>query len=64
MASSRTQKEIRQRAPIWLVMLLFANLIVMAVDAQENFTKQNIFKGGIQAVASPVQRGTSWVAAK
>jgi rod shape-determining protein MreC len=61
MASSRTQKEIRQRAPIWLVMLLFANLIVMAVDAQEDFTKQNMFKGGIQAVASPVQRATSWV---
>ncbi|MBA3256493.1 MAG: rod shape-determining protein MreC [Pyrinomonadaceae bacterium] len=61
MASSRTQKEIRQRAPIWLVMLLFANLIVMAFDAQENFTKQNVFKGGIQTLASPVQRATSWV---
>lgn len=61
MASSRTQREIRQRAPIWLVMLLFANLIVMAIDAQDNFTKQNVFKGGIQAVASPVQRATSWV---
>jgi len=61
MASSRTQKEIRQRAPIWLALLLFANLIVMAIDAQENFTKQNMFKGGIQAVASPVQRVTSWV---
>jgi len=61
MASSRTQKEIRQRAPIWLVMLLFANLIVMAIDAQENFTQQNVFKGGIQALASPVQRATSWV---
>lgn len=61
MASSRTQKEIRQRAPLWLVMLLFGNLIVMAVDAQENFTKQNALKGGIQAIASPVQRATSWV---
>lgn len=61
MASSRTEKEIRQRAPIWLVMLLFANVVVMAIDAQENFTKQNAFKGGIQAVASPVQRATSWV---
>lgn len=61
MASSRTQKEIRQRAPLWLVMLLFVNLIVMAVDAQDNFTKQNVLKGGIQTVASPVQRATSWV---
>lgn len=61
MASSRTQKEIRQRAPIWLVMLLFANLIVMAIDAQDNFTQQSMFKGGVQAVVSPVQRATSWV---
>lgn len=61
MASSRTQKEIRQRAPLWLVMLLFANLIVMAIDAQENFTKQNVFKDGIQTIVSPVQRATSWV---
>lgn len=61
MASSRTQKEIRQRAPLWLVMLLFANLIVMAIDAQENFTKQNVFKDGIQTLVSPVQRATSWV---
>ena len=42
-------------------MLLFANLIVMAVDAQDNFTQQNVFKGGVQAVVSPVQRATSWV---
>jgi len=61
MASSRTQKEIRQRAPLWLVMLLFANLVVMAVDAQDNFTKQNVFKDGIQTLVSPVQRATSWV---
>ena len=61
MASSRTQKEIRQRAPIWLVMLLLANLVVMAIDAQDDFTKQNVFKSGVQAVASPVQTATSWV---
>jgi rod shape-determining protein MreC len=61
MASSRTQKEIRQRAPVWLVMLLFGNLIVMAIDAQDTFTQQSTFKGGFQAVVSPVQRATSWV---
>jgi rod shape-determining protein MreC len=61
MASSRTQKEIRQRAPLWLGMLLFANLIVMAIDAKDNFTQQNVLKGGIQAVVSPVQRITSWM---
>lgn len=60
MASVRTQREIRQRAPIWLVMLLFGNLIVMAVDARENFTGEQGFKGGVQAVASPFQRATSW----
>lgn len=60
MASSRTQKEIRQRAPLWLVMLLFANLIVMALDAKDSLTQQNVLKGGIQAVVSPVQRVTSW----
>jgi rod shape-determining protein MreC len=61
MASSRTQKEIRQRAPIWLVMLLFANLVVMALDARDKFTQQGILKGGVQAVVSPVQRVTSWI---
>ena len=35
MASVRTQKEIRQRAPIWLVTLLVANLVIMAVDARD-----------------------------
>jgi rod shape-determining protein MreC len=60
MASSRTQKEIRQRAPLWLVMLLFANFIVMAIDAKDSFTQQDVVKGGIQAVFSPVQRVTSW----
>jgi rod shape-determining protein MreC len=61
MASVRTQKEIRQRAPIWLVMLLFANLVVMAIDARENFTQESAFKGGAQAVASPFQSAASWV---
>lgn len=60
MAASRTQKEIRQRAPIWLVMLLFANFVVMAVDARERFTQQQTFKGLVQAVFSPFQSATSW----
>ncbi|MGH9968367.1 MAG: rod shape-determining protein MreC [Pyrinomonadaceae bacterium] len=61
MASIRTQKEIRQRAPIWLVTLLFVNLIVMAIDARDNFTRQTMIKGSVQAVASPLQRATSWL---
>ncbi len=61
MASIRTEKEIRQRAPIWLVILLFANLVVMAIDARDNFTQDNVFKASAQTVISPVQRATSWV---
>ena len=61
MAATRTQKEIRQRAPIWLVMLLIANFAVMAVDANRRFTQQQTFKGLVQAVFSPIQNATSWV---
>lgn len=61
MAATRTQKEIRQRAPIWLVMLLFVNFVVMAVDARGRFAQQQTFKGFIQAIFSPIQSATSWV---
>jgi rod shape-determining protein MreC len=55
MAAIRTQREIRQRAPIWLAMLLFANLAIMAVDARDSTTKQRMFRVWIQAAASPAQ---------
>lgn len=55
MAAIRTQREIRQRAPIWLAMLLFANLGIMAFDARDNTTKQRMFRVWIQAAASPAQ---------
>jgi rod shape-determining protein MreC len=55
MAANRTQREIRQRAPIWLAMLLFANLAIMAVDARDSTTKQRMFRVWIQAAASPAQ---------
>jgi len=55
MAAIRTQKEIRQRAPIWLGMLLFANLIIMAVDARDSTTRQRLFRVWIQAAAAPAQ---------
>ena len=61
MAATRTQKEIRQRAPIWLVMLLIMNFAVMAVDANRRFTQQQTIKGLAQAVFSPIQNATSWV---
>jgi rod shape-determining protein MreC len=55
MAAIRTQREIRQRAPIWLVVLLLTNLIIMAVDARDNGTKQRLLRVWVQAVASPAQ---------
>jgi rod shape-determining protein MreC len=59
MAAIRTQREIRQRAPIWLVMLLFANLGIMAFDARDSTTKQRMFRVWIQAAASPAQSVSS-----
>lgn len=55
MAAIRTQREIRQRAPIWLVVLLLTNLVIMAVDARDHGTKQRLLRVWVQAVASPAQ---------
>jgi rod shape-determining protein MreC len=55
MSAIRTQKEIRQRAPIWLGMLLLTNLVIMAVDARDNASKQRLFRVWVQAAASPAQ---------
>jgi rod shape-determining protein MreC len=55
MAATRTQREIRQRAPVWLVVLLLVNLGIMAVDARDNTGKQRMFRVWVQAVASPAQ---------
>ncbi|HKG59997.1 MAG TPA: rod shape-determining protein MreC [Pyrinomonadaceae bacterium] len=59
MASVRTQKEIRQRAPIWLVTLLVANLIIMAVDAKDADGGQKMLRVWTQAFASPLQNASS-----
>lgn len=59
MATVRTQREIRQRAPIWLVTLLFANLVIMAVDARDLDTKQRRIRVWAQAVAAPFQSASS-----
>jgi len=59
MAATRTQKEMRQRAPIWLLILLGANFAIMAVDAREDATKQRMFRVWAQTLASPFQRATS-----
>jgi len=59
MATIRTQKEIRQRAPWWLAGLLFANFALMSYDAREDSTKQRMIRVWAQAIAYPVQRVTS-----
>ncbi len=59
MASVRTQKEIRQRAPIWLVSLLVANLIIMAVDAKDADGGQKMLRVWTQTFASPLQNASS-----
>lgn len=55
MAATRTQKEIRQRAPIWLGILLLSNLVIMAVDARDGTTRQRMLRVWMQAIASPAQ---------
>ena len=58
-ASVRTQKEIRQRAPIWLVSLLVANLIIMAVDARDADGRHKMLRIWTQTFASPIQSASS-----
>jgi rod shape-determining protein MreC len=55
MAAIRTQKEIRQRAPIWLGILLLTNLGIMAVDARDSATRQRLLRVWVQALVSPAQ---------
>ena len=59
MASVRTQKEIRQRAPIWLVALLVTNLIIMAVDARDADGGHKVLRVWTQTFASPLQNASS-----
>ena len=59
MASVRTQKEIRQRAPIWLVALLVANLVIMAIDARDADGKHKMLRVWTQTFASPLQNASS-----
>ncbi len=61
MAVARTQKEIRQRAPWWLVGLLVFNLGLMAYDARDGVTKQRMIRVWAQALLSPFQRATAGV---
>jgi rod shape-determining protein MreC len=55
MAAIRTQREIRQRAPVWLATLLIANLAIMAFHARDEANNQRMFRVWMQAAASPAQ---------
>src|SRR6476660_9151465 len=59
MATVRTQREIRQRAPIWLIGLLVTNLVVMAVDARDSDGRQKVLRIWTQTFASPLQNASS-----
>jgi rod shape-determining protein MreC len=59
MATVRTQREIRQKAPLWLVTLLFANLIIMAFDAKDSDGRTKVLRIWTQTFASPIQSASS-----
>ena len=61
MAAIRTQREIRQRAPWWLIGLLALNFALMTYDARDDTTKQRKIRSIVQTVVYPFQRGTSSV---
>lgn len=56
-----TQKEIRQRAPVWLLILLAINFGLMTWDAKDAATKQRVMRVWAQSAISPVQRATTGV---
>jgi rod shape-determining protein MreC len=61
MAVARTQKEIRQRAPWWLVGLLLFNLGLAAYSARDAGTKQRVIRVWAQSLISPFQSAASGV---
>jgi len=61
MAVSRTQKEIRQRAPWWFVGLLVFNLGLMASQARDGATKERVIRVWAQSLISPFQSAVSAV---
>src|SRR2546430_12285760 len=61
MAAIRTQREIRQRAPWWLIALLALNFGLMTYDARDVATKQRKIRTMAQTVADPFERAGSGV---
>ena len=56
-----TQKEIRQRAPVWMLVLLALNFGLMTYDARDAATRQRMIRVWAQAAISPFQRATTGV---
>lgn len=56
----RTQKEIRQRAPLWLAGLLGLNLALMSYDARDLVTKQRMIRVWAQSAVAPFQ----WISSR
>lgn len=56
----RTPKEIQQRAPLWLALLLVLNLGLMSWDARDETSKQRVIRVWAQAAASIFQRPLSY----
>jgi len=59
MAASRTQKQIRQRAPWWLFGLLTLNFALMTYDARDDATKQRKIRSIAHSITYPIQQGAS-----
>jgi rod shape-determining protein MreC len=56
-----TQKEIRQRAPLWLVVLLVANFGLMSWNAKDSASGQPVVRTWAQSLFTPVQSATTGV---
>ncbi|MDT7809421.1 MAG: rod shape-determining protein MreC [Acidobacteriota bacterium] len=56
-----TQKEIRQRAPLWLLVLLAVNFGLMSWNAKDAASGQPVIKAWAQSALSPVQSATTGV---
>lgn len=57
----RSEKEVRQRAPVWLAGLLVLNFALMSYDARDTGTKQRMFRVWLQSAAAPFQQATTSV---
>jgi rod shape-determining protein MreC len=55
MPVQRTQKEIRRRAPMWLVLMLAINVVLMSVSAQDQQTHERKIRVWAQMVGTPFQ---------